>query len=345
MTIIELIQEDGLFTKPVGATGGGEYAGPCPWCAGNDRFRCWPSQGKSGKYWCRQCGRSGDAIQYLRDYRKMTFLEACQYLGREPHLISLTGGRQAMPAWEPRTCASPGDLWQEKARNLVDDAAYHLWTPTGKAALDLLMAKGLTQDTVKKFSIGWITKDRWDAAPAWGLPETLKENGKRKRLWFPKGITIPLCQGERVLRVRIRRPDGEPRYYILRGSNSQAMVLGDAQHVVVVVESELDAMLLYQEAGDLVNVVSLGNAQARPDRAAAGLLNQSQLILVALDADPAGAKEAWRWWKDHYLQAHRWPPIQGKDPGEMWAAGVDLRAWVQAGMVEYQYGGASHARP
>ena len=113
------------------------------------------------------------------------------------------------------------------------------------------------------------------------------------------------------------------------------MIIGDGNPVAVVVESELDALLLHQEAGDLVNVVSLGNAQTRPDQQAADLLNQSRLILVALDADQAGATESWRWWKDHYPQAHRWPPIQGKDPGEMLAAGVNLKAWVQAGLAEY----------
>lgn len=81
--------------------------------------------------------------------------------------------------------------------------------------------------------------------------------------------------------------------------------------------------------------VALANTQARPDQQAADLLNRTGLILVALDADKAGATESWRWWKDHYHQAHRWPPIQGKDPGEMFAAGVNLRTWVQAGLAEY----------
>jgi len=338
MTIIELIQGDGFFTKPVGSTGGGEYAGPCPWCAGNDRFRCWPSQGEAGKYWCRGCGRTGDAIQYLRDYRRMTYPEACQYLGRELAQRPPGGsGRPAgKPAWEPRTCSAPGDLWQAKARRLVDEAVYHLWAPPGAAMLSYLCeTKGLTGDTIKEFSLGWVPADRWDAAPAWGLPEFLKDTGKPKRLWIPKGVSIPLLQDGQVVRVRIRRPDGEPRYFVLRGSGTMAMLIGDGHPVAVLVESELDALLLHQEAGDLVTVVALGNAQTRPDQEAADLLQQSRLILVALDADPAGAKEAWRWWQDHYRQARRWPPIQGKDPGEMWAADVDLGLWVQAGLAEY----------
>jgi len=32
-----------------------EWAGPCPWCGGEDRFLVW----EEGNYWCRQCKRDG----------------------------------------------------------------------------------------------------------------------------------------------------------------------------------------------------------------------------------------------------------------------------------------------
>ena len=339
MTILQLIQLDGFSSKKAGSTGGGEYAGPCPWCGGDDRFRVWPSQGEFGKYWCRGCGRSGDAIQYLRDHRRMTYQEACQHLGREVNLPStLAGSRPAKPQWEPRVTAAPGDLWQARARKLVDEAVYHLWTPTGKPMLDfLIQRRGLIEKTIREFSLGLVPLNRWADAKTWGVDEILKDNGKPKKYWIPRGLTIPLCQEDQVLRVRVRRPksDGDPRYYLLRGSNTRAMVLGTVTSVSVLVESEIDALLLHQEAGDLVNVISLGNAQSRPDQGAAETLNQSQLILVSLDADQAGATESWRWWKQHYPQARRWPSIQGKDPGEMWAAGVNIRTWVEAGLIEY----------
>lgn len=265
----------------------------------------------------------------------MTFLEACEYMGRDPR--PLTGGRSMdRPAWEPRTCNSPGDIWQRQARRLVEEAVYHLWSPSGRAVVGFLsQEKGLNPDTIKAFSLGWLPADRWDAAPAWGLPEVLKDGGKPKKLWFPKGVSIPLFQGGQVVRVRIRRPEGEPRYFMLRGSSTKAMLLGDRGPVAVVVESELDALLLHQEAGDLVSVACLGNSSTRPDQAAADLLQQSRLILMALDADQAGAKESWQWWREHYPQARRWPPVAGKDPGDMLAAGVNLRAWVEVGLMEY----------
>ena len=267
----------------------------------------------------------------------MTYQEACHHLGREVNLPStMAGSRPAKP--QPRVTAAPGDLWQAKARKLVDGAVYHLWTSTGKRMLDfLIQRRGLIEETIRKFSLGLIPLNRWEGAKTWGVDEILKDNGEPKKYWIPRGLVIPLCHSGQVLRVRIRRPksDKDPRFFLLRGSDTRAMVMGTNKPVSILVESELDAMLLHQEAGDLVNVISLGNAQTRPDQQAADLLNQSQLILVALDADRAGAAESWRWWKSHFPQARRWPSIRGKDTGEMWAAGVNIRTWVEAGLFEY----------
>jgi hypothetical protein len=270
----------------------------------------------------------------------MTFQEAAFFLGREiPPPSPLSGSRTGRkPQWEPRVTAAPGDLWQARARQLVADGIYNLWAPQGKNMVDFLLnERGLTEATIKKFLLGFLPLDRYAAAPEWGLEEILKENGQPKKLWIPMGLSIPLCHGDQVLRVRIRRPepgDG-PRYYLLRGSDTRAMVLGQDKGVYVLVESELDAILLAQEAGDLVGVVALGNAQARPDTEAMEALGHSRLILVALDDDDAGAQEAQGWWKSHFCQANRWPPLGGKDPGDMLKAGRSLRTWIEAGLAEY----------
>ena len=82
-----LLHVPGLF-KRVARTHGGEWAGPCPWCYGRDRFRVWPYREPTDDhyivYWCRGCGACGDLIQFLRDYKGLSFLEACQVSGQEP---------------------------------------------------------------------------------------------------------------------------------------------------------------------------------------------------------------------------------------------------------------------
>ena len=63
--------------KKVASTGGGEYAGPCPFCGGRDRFRVQPEK---GRWWCRGCSdgpRWQDAIGYVRRREGLGFAEAC----------------------------------------------------------------------------------------------------------------------------------------------------------------------------------------------------------------------------------------------------------------------------
>lgn len=51
--------------KRVATTNGGEWAGPCPMCGGDDRLRAWPNPREGHpRAWCRQCHRSGDAVDW-----------------------------------------------------------------------------------------------------------------------------------------------------------------------------------------------------------------------------------------------------------------------------------------
>lgn len=54
-----------------------EYSSACPFCGGVDRFCVWPEK---DRYWCRQCKKSGDSIQLLRDLNGMSFKDAKWFL-------------------------------------------------------------------------------------------------------------------------------------------------------------------------------------------------------------------------------------------------------------------------
>ena len=66
--------------KRMASTNGGEWAGPCPLCGGEDRFRVWPRprDGKPGA-WCRQCRVSGDVLAW-----------AVRLAGRDPRTSGAT---------------------------------------------------------------------------------------------------------------------------------------------------------------------------------------------------------------------------------------------------------------
>lgn len=102
--------------------------------------------------------------------------------------------------------------------------------------------------------------------------------------------------------------------------------------IVVVTESELDAILLHHLAGDLVHCVASMTSNIRNlSRDVFDRLQEALCILVALDMDKAGA-EGWPRWEATFPRAKRWPVPAGKDPGEAFSAGEDLRLWLQAGI-------------
>lgn len=332
MKILDLIKNDGGTLKKQATTGGGEYAGPCPWCGGHDRFRVWP---ESGRYWCRGCGKAGDEIQYLRDKRGLSFQDACSLLGRDPGpLKDMT--QTAPTAWEPKEAKAPGELWQSKAKAFLDEATKTLWTPKGDALRAWLHdKKGLNDATIKGAGLGYNPADIYEPRATWGLDPIIKDDGTEKQQWIPAGLVIPLISNGDVIRLRIRRdkPGDGARYIIVSGSSSAPLILNQDGGAGVIVESELDAWLLSQEAGDFVFVVAMGTATARPDIQTLALLKEAPLILVSLDTDDAGAKASWAFWPDTYgNKARRWPTVKGKDASEARLNGLDLRTWVLAGL-------------
>jgi len=333
MNILELISSDGFKFEKVANTRGGEYHGPCPFCGGNDRFRIQPAQ---DRFYCRACGQKGDAIQYLRDFRKMDYFEALILLGREPIFRKSAPIFQAPKLATPTT---PPELWQERGTLFALQSQARLWEPTaaaGRLRQWLHDEKGLSDATIKAAGLGYNSADIYEPRATWGLPEALNDKGNPKKVWLPAGLVIPFLQGDKVQRLRIRRSepgDDGNRYVIASGSSAAPMAWGTTTAAVIIVESELDGLLLQQEAGDLCAVVALGSAQAKPDGRTDALLKSAKTILIALDSDAAGAKAAWSFWPKQYgKKVKRWPCIGGKDPSEARLDGLDLRTWVKAGL-------------
>ena len=199
----------------------------------------------------------------------------------------------------------------------------------GRAFLD---RRGLKAATIQAGGLGWNPTDLYFDRQAWGIADETMQDRKAKRLWIPRGLVIPCMSGEKIIRLRIRSPSGDPRYVIIPGSSSSPLKAGEDTGAAVIVESELDAMLLCQEAGDLALMIALGSVAIRPDTNTHARLKRAKIILNALDADQSGAKEAWGFWIATYgRKVKRWPVPTGKDPGEAYQAGIDLREWVEAG--------------
>lgn len=351
MDMLALVSGTGVALKKVSSTNGGEYAGPCPGCGGTDRFRCWPEQkGGKGSFWCRQCGKAGDDIQFMVEFMGMNFKEAFAAAGREfPNNFNAytppcrkQAHNQQKTAFVPKCYKPPGEAWKERAQKFVTKAHEALLENRGQ--LDYLAGRGLDLHAVKHFKLGWFEGENgkgcmFRAREAWGLDTVLKQNGRKKVLWIPRGIVIPVFKGGEVYRVRIRRPleDLKPgeknRYLIVAGSGMELAGHNPDRRAFLVTEADLDEMLVCRHAGSLVGTVSLGSSGAKPGADVFPVLKKALRILVALDWDQAGRK-AFEWWKKELPNSRFWPVPDGlgKDPGEAFENGLDIKGWVAVGL-------------
>ena len=332
--ILAFLQEDGISPRKVASTKGGEYASPCPGCGGKDRFRYWPLHDRGERWWCRQCGRSGDSIQYLKEFRHLSYGEACRVLGKSPddkpfHKRSFSWHKTEKTGRSPGRGEETTERWREMALRFAKWAHTQLLENRNVLAF-LRKERGLSNDTVNAHGIGWNPSDSYMDRGERGIPP--HEN---KKIWLPKGIVIPCYKAGIVQRIRIKTGKKEIPYYVLPGGSSQSMVLNAGMSIYVVVESELDALLLSQECKDR-GIIALGSAQTRPDEHTEKLLREADLVLVALDADAPGTKEAWQWWPSHFTRARRWPPVDAKDPCDMWKKGINLSQWIYAAIDKYK---------
>ena len=300
--------------KQTAKTSGGEYSGPCPFCGGTDRFNVWPNhpQGR-GRWWCRRCDLQGDAIDYIRERRGLGYREALDLLGLERVRQAATSHKPAQPGPSVRLDA-PCPTWDAAAAlAVVADCEAALWTDSGAKARAWLHERGLHDDTLRAWRLGYNATDR-----------------EIHSLWTPRGIVIPCLVDGLLWYIKVRRPSPPlpgPKYQKVKGSKAALYGLDflTAKRVVVICEGELDALLLWQEVADLVDVVALGSKSARPAIPLLSRLAGAVRWLVALDVD--ADKEA-DWWGDFSARVRRVRPLRGNDLTDFHQAGGDLRSWA-----------------
>ncbi|OHD28266.1 MAG: hypothetical protein A2Y38_19340 [Spirochaetes bacterium GWB1_59_5] len=336
--------------------------------AKSDRF----SVKADGRWFCRNCGH-GDIIAFLRRFENMSCPDAHVAAGKAcssatcPVSDKCRMGNGVAPprkdlrdapvagstaksssSFTPGEAKSPAEIWQERAEEVV--ASAHEALLSCPEQLAYLAGRGLPLEAVLKYRLGWNAKTIWRSRDSWGLPEEIsKKTSKPKKLWAPRGIVIPTYVDGVIHRVRIRVPEEDrnedvPGYVAVSGSGDDVVILNPAVRAFVVVEADLCGLLIDWVAGDLVGALPLMSCDVKPKSRAAALLDRALVILVATDYEPRqnantgnyenpGGKAA-RWWLKNYSRAKRWPVLDGKDPGDALSRGVDIRAWVMAGLPQ-----------
>jgi len=277
-------------------------------------------------FWtCRQCGRGGDLIAYQVETGRISTREA--YQARHGGAVTLHNSA-ASPAviTAPAVCEPPGAAWQARAFEFTAQCQETLWSDAGTRAREWLAARGLNDETITRAGLGLNDCDMYEGPAAWGLP------AQHKKIWLPRGITIPWFIGPHLWRVNIRRPTGEPRYIGPAGwgnglYNADALA---TDKPAILVEGEIDALTIAQVAGDLVTPCATGSTGGARRARWIAKLALCPRVLVAFDADDAGT-QARVYWLKVLSNGRHWRPFWG-DANAMHQDGVDLRGWILSGI-------------
>lgn len=298
-------------------------------------------------FWNSRRDKPGDVYTWLMELNGWTFAEALADVAHRAG-VDLKQDR-SQPARSPpprplnprtaRPLSPPPAAWQKRGRELLAAAQANLWSEAGRPGLDELHRRGLADSTIHWAGLGWNPADIWDEPAAWGF------SGGNK-VWLPRGITIPWRSGGQLWRIRVRRLDvdlgqGDSRYISPRvypegkrpAVDHEALYNADALargHPAILLEGEIDCLTVAQAAGDLVAAVATGSVSGSRRPRWLARLARASTVLVALDADQAGDANA-RYWLQVLPNARRWRPFWD-DANQMARDGVDLRAWIKAGL-------------
>jgi DNA primase len=317
--------------RKIATTDGGEYAGPCPFCGGNDRFHVQPAQ---GRWFCRLCtdGRWQDVIAYVQQRDGVGFQEACRRLGadadgRARHYIAGSPPRSDRARWVPKNVHPPPTPWQAAGMRLVEECERALWSNAGEKARSYLHDRGLSEQTLRFWHVGYQPqRRRLMAADTWGMADDV---------WVPCGVVLPCVANGALwhLKVRDLEPTGsDQRYRAVRGGQPYLFGADNLRRpqIPVLVEGEFDAMLLHQEAGDIVSAATLGSASARLTLRAGCALLRHPLILLAYDSDGSSDRgiAAMQAMSARIRNIIVPRTGKGKDLTDFVKSGGDLRAWI-----------------
>lgn len=143
-------------------------------------------------YHCFGCGAGGNVFSFIVEHEKISFIEAVKQLG---HKYGIQVDYQSGPA--NKIFSSLYELHDIAVK------LYHniLFSEKGKAALDYLHNRGLNDDTIKTYHIGFAP-DSWDT-----LSNTIKTSSFKDNVYEKTGLFIKTDRGWRDrFRSRIMFP-------------------------------------------------------------------------------------------------------------------------------------------
>ena len=286
---------------------GSSYFGLCPFH--NEKSPSFSVSPDKQMYYCFGCGAGGNVFTFIMEYENYNFVEALKYLAER------AGVRLPEEEFskEARASADLKSRLLEIQKRAASFYYYQLWQESGRQGLDYLKNRQLSDETIKKFGLGYSPKysgTLYKYLKSKGYTdELLKESGlfhieERRGMQdkFWNRVMFPIQDiNHRVIGFGGRvMGDGEPKYL----NSPETMIFDKRRNLyglnfartartgnIILCEGYMDVIAMHQ-AGFTQAVASLGTAFTVEQ---ANLLHRyAENILLAYDSDGAGTKAALR---------------------------------------------------
>lgn len=285
---------------------GSNYFGLCPFH--NEKSPSFSVSPQKQMYYCFGCGAGGNAITFVMDYENFTFPEAVKLLADRAGI--------ALPeveyTKEEKAKADKRSTLLEINKLAANYFYYQLHQPQGKIGYEYFKNRALTDDTIRRFGLGYsnkTSKDLYQYLRSKGYPDsvlkdsglvTMEERGTYDKFW--NRVMFPIMDvNSRVIGFGGRvMGDGEPKYL----NSPETLVFDKSRNLyglnyartsrekyMLICEGYMDVIAM-QQAGFINAVASLGTAFTTQH--AALLRRYTDQVVLTYDSDGAGVKAALR---------------------------------------------------
>lgn len=286
---------------------GADFQGLCPFH--NEKSPSFHVSPSKQLYHCFGCGAGGNVFTFLMNYENYTFKEAIEVMAKRAG-VNLP---EIEYSEEVRKEADQKSLILEINKEAARYFYYQLRMKQGKIGYDYLISRGLSENTIKKFGLGYSNKTSNDLIMYLkskgykeeqivkaGLAVTSEKYGLQDKFW--NRVIFPILDinhraigfGGRVM------GEGNPKYLnspetivFDKGRNLYGLNLArtSRKNNIILCEGYMDVISLHQ-AGFTQTVASLGTAFTSGQATLLGRYTDS--VLLAYDSDGAGVKAALR---------------------------------------------------
>ena len=286
---------------------GSNYVGLCPFH--NEKTPSFSVSQNKQMYHCFGCGAGGNVFTFVMEYENFTFVEAIKYLAERSgvNLPDIEYSEEARRKTELKT------KLYEINRMAANYYYYQLHKEQGKAAYEYLKNRELSDETIKKFGLGYSNKysdDLYRYLRSKGYDDELlkktglitydEQRGAHDKFW--NRVMYPILDiNNKVIAFGGRvMGDGMPKYL----NSPETMIFDKSRNLfglntarlsrtrkMLLCEGYMDVIALHQ-AGFTNAVASLGTAFT--SQQASLLRRYADEVYLTYDSDKAGVKAALR---------------------------------------------------